>query len=147
MDKKAQKGYLVGYDGDERYRIYIIEEHKVILSRDVKFEETLTECDAQVELPFREIETKEEFISSNSKLEDKKEEIDENKATNNDNKEEHSIKNSKPCLRDSSLRRKPKHLEDFITAAEEFVNVVENPETYEDALKKNSQEWIKAMDC
>jgi len=33
MDKKAVKGYLIGYDGEERYRIYIQEQHRVILSR------------------------------------------------------------------------------------------------------------------
>lgn len=37
MDKKAIKGYLVGFDRDECYRIWIKEDHKVILSRDVKF--------------------------------------------------------------------------------------------------------------
>lgn len=39
MDKKAEKGYLVGYDGDERYRIYIPERKDVRVSRDVKFVE------------------------------------------------------------------------------------------------------------
>ena len=41
MDAKAEKGYLVGYDGDERYRIYIKEKNKVILSRDVSFKRSL----------------------------------------------------------------------------------------------------------
>lgn len=33
IDKKAVKAYLVGHDCDERHRIYIKEENKVILSR------------------------------------------------------------------------------------------------------------------
>ncbi|GFX79874.1 retrovirus-related Pol polyprotein from transposon TNT 1-94 [Trichonephila clavipes] len=37
MDNKAIQGYLVGYDGDERYRIWLKKEHRVILSRDVIF--------------------------------------------------------------------------------------------------------------
>jgi hypothetical protein len=40
MDKKATKGYLVGYDGDELYR-ECMEQHKVIVSRDVIFKKTL----------------------------------------------------------------------------------------------------------
>lgn len=39
LDKKATKGYLIGYDGDERYRIYVKETKTVICSRDVIFEE------------------------------------------------------------------------------------------------------------
>ena len=39
MDKKAVRGYLIGYDGDERYHIYIKEARTVICSRDVVFEE------------------------------------------------------------------------------------------------------------
>lgn len=43
IDKKAQKGYLVdgGYDGEERYRIYIPEIRTTQVSRDVKFEERI----------------------------------------------------------------------------------------------------------
>ncbi|GBM68473.1 hypothetical protein AVEN_6442-1 [Araneus ventricosus] len=37
MDKKALKGYLLGYDGDERYQICIKETNNVICSRDVVF--------------------------------------------------------------------------------------------------------------
>lgn len=51
MDKKAVKGYLVGYDGEERYRVYIKEQHKVILCRDVVFQEKLKNCSECVELP------------------------------------------------------------------------------------------------
>ena len=54
MDKKAKKGYLVGYDGDERYRVYIKENHEVVVSRDVQFHEKLSECRARVKLPFRD---------------------------------------------------------------------------------------------
>lgn len=43
MDKKAVKGYLVGYD--ERYRIWLKEENKIILSRDVIFQEKTNKCE------------------------------------------------------------------------------------------------------
>ncbi|GFT87141.1 retrovirus-related Pol polyprotein from transposon TNT 1-94 [Trichonephila clavipes] len=49
MDKAIQ-GYLVGYDGDERYRIWLKKEHRVILSRDVIFQEKTGKCDDRTEL-------------------------------------------------------------------------------------------------
>jgi len=55
MDKKAVQGYLIGYDGDERYRIYIKNQHKVILSRDVVFQEKLKDCKRRVELPMSDV--------------------------------------------------------------------------------------------
>jgi hypothetical protein len=44
MDKKAVKGYLVGYDGDERYRVLIKGTISIALSRDVVFEENPIRC-------------------------------------------------------------------------------------------------------
>lgn len=54
MDKKATKGYLVGYDGDERYRIYIKETRTVICSRDVIFEEKPSMSENVITLPFQQ---------------------------------------------------------------------------------------------
>lgn len=45
MDSKAVKGYLIGYDTEERYRIYVKENHGLLLSRDVKFNERTIHCD------------------------------------------------------------------------------------------------------
>ena len=53
MDKKATKGYLLGYDGDERYRIYVKEKGTVILSRDVIFEEKPYIPENVITLPFQ----------------------------------------------------------------------------------------------
>lgn len=39
--KKAMKGYLVGYDGEARYRVYIKDTNSVQLSRDVNFLESI----------------------------------------------------------------------------------------------------------
>lgn len=36
MDRKVQRGYLVGYDWEERYRVYIPEDSRDLLSRDVR---------------------------------------------------------------------------------------------------------------
>uniref|UniRef100_A0A1Y1MPC0 Uncharacterized protein n=1 Tax=Photinus pyralis TaxID=7054 RepID=A0A1Y1MPC0_PHOPY len=63
-------------------------------------------------------------------------------------KEEYFQKNSERILRDRSILRKPQHLEPYSMLVEEFVNLVtEDPETFEDALKRSdSVEWKKAMD-
>lgn len=36
MEPKAIEGFLVGYDGDERYRLYVSKQRKVNVSRDVR---------------------------------------------------------------------------------------------------------------
>lgn len=58
MDKKAEKRYLVGYNGDERYRIYSPEKNKVILSRDVRLKGKFSGCQSSVDLPFQDSDTK-----------------------------------------------------------------------------------------
>lgn len=52
MDKKAVKGYLIGYDGDERYRIYIKETGTVTCSRDVVFDEKPSTSNQETCLPY-----------------------------------------------------------------------------------------------
>lgn len=54
MDSKAVVGYLVGYDSDERCRIYVPEKCDVVLSRDIVFQEKIFDCDEQVSLPLKE---------------------------------------------------------------------------------------------
>jgi len=40
LEERAQKGALLGYDRDYTYRVYLLEERKIILSRDIAFDET-----------------------------------------------------------------------------------------------------------
>lgn len=55
MDKKALKGYILEYDGDEKYRIWIKETNTVICSRDVLFlGKPLKNCEVAVEIPLPE---------------------------------------------------------------------------------------------
>lgn len=77
MDSKAIKGHLIGYDTEERYRIYIKENQSVILSRDVTFNEQISKCDDQkqemneefsnkraeeIKLPFKSYERSKEEV-------------------------------------------------------------------------------------
>lgn len=52
MDKKAKKGYLVGYNGKECYRIYVPEEKCVYLSRDVIFQGKLQDYVERLKIIF-----------------------------------------------------------------------------------------------
>lgn len=173
MDKKAVKGVLVGYDGDERYRIYIPSDHKVILSRDVQFQERTDECRRKVKLPMKDIvhenqvevevrpdeqkidtEVKSEINSEDSQKLRKASSSDEQNETGNESEdideeeEDNSQQTSGKVLRDRLTLKKPKHLADYAMIIEECENqVTEDPATFEDALRsENSAEWKKAMD-
>lgn len=58
FDRKAIKGYHIGYDGEERYRIYVRETGKVICSRDVTFEEKLSSAENLVTYPSAQLSGK-----------------------------------------------------------------------------------------
>ena len=75
MDKNDIKAYLVGYDGDERYRIWTGGE--VMLSRDVIFREKFCDCKEYVKLPFRDSELKDEETQE-ERREDNTEQTSEN---------------------------------------------------------------------
>ena len=70
MDKKAAKGYLVDFDDDERYRIWLKEQRKVIFTTDVVFQEKLKECEKQSELQVPTESTIKLHSEPNSEAED-----------------------------------------------------------------------------
>ena len=45
MDKKAIKGYLVGYDTEERYRIFVKQNNRISLLLNIKFNENISDCE------------------------------------------------------------------------------------------------------
>ena len=156
MDKKAVKGYLVGYDGDERYRIWIKDEHKVILSRDVIFQEKPGTCDEHIELPLKDTEVSNQGKNDNHQEENEsiaetESETDstcesgtEDSTSEFTSKEVTKIE-SKRLLRDRSILQKPKRFEDHVMQAESFIND-DNPETYQEAISgEASIHWKKAM--
>lgn len=143
MDKKAVKGFLVGFDGEERYRIYTPDDHRVILSRDVQFQERLKECERKVELPMKDVD---------HDVQDQFEEEEKPSSTDDEfvdtDEEEIVQQTSRRILRDRSTLKKPKHLEEYTMTVEELAEqVMDNPDTFEDALRReDSIEWKKAMD-
>jgi transposase InsO family protein len=115
MDKKAKKGYLIGYDGEERYRVYLREQNKVITSRDVQFHERLTECRVSVKLPLKDLDTEDRESIPDSSVKrnltksgkDFNEAGEKDNATENESFEETTQQDSKEDSRfDPSLNSK-----------------------------------------
>lgn len=152
MDKKATKGYLVGYDGDERYRIWVKEEHRVYLSRDVIFQERPGQCDDHTELSLQD---RIEEESNQGKYEEQQEikedriqdeESQEDEARDSDSEEEVEPTPGRQ-LRDRSLLQKPKRFKDHVMEADTYLSDNDSPETYKEAVDgKDSSNWKKAMD-
>jgi hypothetical protein len=152
MDKKAIKGYLVGFDGDERYRIWLKEERKMIFSRDVVFQEKLRECGEPVGLQqVPENITPEPPSKSNSEVADQRRSDSEGSDTENEAATDESteILRSRQ-LRDRSTLQKPKKFDDFVMSAEiaeAYALDISEPETYNDAIEsRESVDWKQAMD-
>ncbi|GFU02586.1 retrovirus-related Pol polyprotein from transposon TNT 1-94 [Trichonephila clavipes] len=153
MDKKAIQGYLVGYDGDERYRIWLKKEHKVILSRDVIFQEKAGKCDDRTEL---KLEDRIKGDTNQGKYEEQLIKIEDNPiektlsqedlSDSETDREEDAEPTSDRQLRSRSLLQKPKRFEDHIMEAESYLDDY-NPETYEEAINsKDSTNWKKVME-
>ena len=159
IDKKAVKGYLVGYDGDERYRIWLKEENKIILSRDVIFQEKTSKCEEHVELPFKDAEKTNDQEEHEEKFNDQEEH--EERFNNHEDKEEIESEDSdddinseevpsisKRQLRDRSKLKRPSRFDECVMMTTEFISGIKNPETYEETLSsKNSIYWKQAMDA
>lgn len=127
-DRKAIQGYLVGYDGDERYLIYIKEWHNVIPSRDVIFSTTsyfqkkirdFREC---IELPISDV---------SSLAEENNREAEQDKIAT---ETESEVENEPPVhreLRNRSLLAKSREFDDYVTTAEAYLAEMSEPESYE----------------
>lgn len=159
MDKKAIKGYLVGYDGDERYRIWVKEENKVYLSRDVTFNEQPGECEDRVELPLRDVERQNEGKQDVERQNEGKltDEITDEFMSETDSitehenhdepEEEQEFPEPHRNLRNRSDLRKPKIYDNYVLLSEDIMSGIDTPESYEEVLNsKNKYEWKQAMD-
>lgn len=163
MDPKALKGYLVGYDTDERYRIFIKEKNKIIFSRDVRFAENHTDCRESLRLNMDEkldsdeehgkgsiINFPENAKASESEVDDESEDPAttlDSESEVDDELEDHTT-SSHYGLRDRTTLRKPAHLQNFILSAEDL-EMSDNPEDYEQATNLDNKcraYWQKAMD-
>ncbi|GFS54006.1 retrovirus-related Pol polyprotein from transposon TNT 1-94 [Trichonephila clavipes] len=127
MDKKAIQGYLVGYDADERCRIWLKKEHrdKRRYKSGGKYEEQLIKIEDN---PIEKTLSQEDLSDSET------------------DREEDAEPTSDRQLRNRSLLQKPKRFEDHTMEAESYLDDY-NPETYEEAINsKDSTNWKKAME-
>lgn len=116
FDKKSVKGYLIGYNGDDGYRVFIPERKTVVSSRDVIFKPEAT-MKQKGQLP-------DIFIDSEPEnAEEKLESCEE--ADGGENLTGENSRN----LRDRSQIRKPKWQEDYIAMA-----VSVDPSCYKEAV-------------
>ncbi|KAF2897208.1 hypothetical protein ILUMI_08967 [Ignelater luminosus] len=108
MDKKAIKGYLIGYDDDERYKIWVKEENRVVFCKNVVFQKRSSNCD-RVKLPLRDM------IQNEGKLEEFK---NEEFLSDSDLEEPDKGQDSPRNLRDSSALIKSVHLNNYVKFSE-----------------------------
>jgi hypothetical protein len=143
----------VGYDGDERYRVWIKGTISIALSRDVVFEENLIRCvksydDSKSEASDSFSPKTFENTSDQSDYEDEFHYEDEN---HSEDSEEVQSENPKAhSLRDRTTLKKPSHLEDYVLISE-VLNERFNPETYEEAIsckekEKRKEAMLKEME-
>lgn len=134
-DKKSNIGYLVGYCSDMAgYRIWLKNENKVILSRDVVFQkESVIRMTVEMSVNTDKIGCR----------------ITEDRATNTDKSDldESSEEATENTLKHEELSRrqvkKPKYLNDYVFFAEGCTA----PETYSSAMMSDkAQQWKDAMD-
>ncbi|KAK7576629.1 hypothetical protein V9T40_012915 [Parthenolecanium corni] len=141
MDSKAVSGYLVSYDGNERYRVYVPERQDIILSCDVVFHEKIVNCTEKVSLPLPE--NKIENASDKTEIENAQKETKDAEYENAQQEVQ-----SPSARRGTRHCRPPPYLEDYATMAEAFI-LEDNPKTFAEAIQRPDQpdrhKWEKAM--
>lgn len=147
FDKKALKGYLVGYCGNkDGYRVFIPENNQVVLSRDVVFKNELScEQTAVDEVPIHQMgkTSNESSVSCDENIEASGTENAEAPGTENTRIDDAEVDNSNEnsrVLRDRSQIQKPIRFNDCVMLAED------EPTTIEEASNSpNKENWIFAM--
>ncbi|BES91891.1 Hydra magnipapillata [Nesidiocoris tenuis] len=160
MDRKSEKGILVGYEGWDGYRIWCKENDKVIKSRDIKFDEDSiflqrnqqitksSPCSEENTNPQQEEDPIESIlyqrpeesidVDSDSHIPSGNGEYD----TCNDSEEEPSPV-EQMVLRDRSKIKPPSRLGYVVMN----VCAVDEPQTYEQALASpEKSNWVQAME-
>ena len=158
LDKKAVKGILIGYDGDEGYRIWCKENNTLIRSRDVIFDEKPLLNKNSYELPLcsqqleeREIEEKnDDHSDDNQSIESEGREDDENEYNDERYVQDETIdereiaEESHRTLRDRSRIHQPARFNDFVMSAEQEFN--NEPSCYREAISNEDEKhWRLAM--
>ncbi|GFR20608.1 retrovirus-related Pol polyprotein from transposon TNT 1-94 [Trichonephila clavata] len=138
-DKKSVKGFFVSYSGEKNgCRIWIKDQNKVSLSRDVIFQNEKLSCvpdassteiqNSDMEIVKKPLQTPEPDVEK---------EIEEILC----NAEETLVQQSSRNLCDRSILKMPTKFDSFVLLAEHI-----EPETYKDAMaSEDSDKWLSAM--
>ncbi|GBO30829.1 Retrovirus-related Pol polyprotein from transposon TNT 1-94 [Araneus ventricosus] len=147
MDNKATKAFLIGYDGDEKYRLWVQESNTVICSRDVRFSEKISTCGKVIHFPITDENRMTSESEDQGKLEEKTDEGSGNESVEEYTSVDSNSESNFRKLRDRESLRKPKCYEDYIMVAEAFIADFEEPMTFEEAIGcKQNRHWKCAMD-
>ncbi|GFR07771.1 retrovirus-related Pol polyprotein from transposon TNT 1-94 [Trichonephila clavata] len=133
---------LVGYSGEkDGYRIWIKDQNKVTLSRDVIFQNEKLSCVPDVsstDIQNSDMEiVKKPLQTPEADVEKEMEEI----SCNAEDTEETLVQQSSRNLRDRSILKVPAKFDSFVLLAEHI-----EPETYKEAMaSEDSDKWLAAM--
>lgn len=141
LDKKSLKCILIGYDGDDNYRVWHQNSNSVYRSRDVVFDkEKLLKSthSTEAEIGLGPLSADENNSDSDSCNDD--EQHDDEISGQGGQRE------TDRQLRDRKSIRRPTKFDEYIMSAEQLVQQITEPETYNEAT--NSVEraaWTEAM--
>lgn len=151
MDAKAEKGVLVGYEGDDGYRIFVQPGHKVCRSRDVIFDENIITSTTAFDWPVNASPEVHED-SCTPKQEDQKNDVLSDDSQADERTEETVVDSSDSNMQDMSFMQlrdqknisQPSRYKDFVLTAEVTFGMLSSsePESFEDAVHSDqSAEW------
>jgi transposase InsO family protein len=147
LDKKAEKGILVGYEGDDGYRIFVSKGNKMYRSRDVIFDEKVIEPNSHtssnwpMNVSLNDQKTEESINQENDGG------TENNRSSISADEIETDVNNQGDegmQLRDRNNVHKPTRFDDYVmmTALSESCE----PDNFEEAvLSNNKEEWLKAI--
>ena len=136
LDKKALKYVLIGYDGDDNYRVWNQGSNSVLRSRDVRFEQEkllssrgITEIPVTME-PLSVSDSDDENVQQSSRNADKNDSGSRKIEDTSDSEDEVS---SEDVPQNSQLRDQIKY-EDYVMNAEKVFKLEYEPDTYGEAI-------------
>lgn len=149
FDDRAIETRMVGY-GENGYRLWVPETDQVIISRDVRFDETQIKLSLENEMENNEIE---EQRYKNNIQEIKKEEDKESEEEKNEDLENKIQNEEKIFTRSGRQVKTPEYLKNYETEANVtycmladvgYAMLNDIPTSFEEAIK--DEEWKKAID-
>ena len=150
MDAKAEKGILIGYEGDDGYRIFLQPGNRTCRSRDVIFDEKIITSTTALDWPVNtnpdvcehgdvEQKTEERDIPT----EDVKDEVEAEEESAVDNGNLHNVPVMQ--LRDRKRINQPSRYDDYVLTADAMFSSCEL-ESFEEAVHSDQRnEWQSAM--